>query len=784
MAMIKDVNMLNQYVDDMTLYAIYVALHRLVPDYRDGFKDVQRKIIYAMHKIGPSRTVKSSSVVGTVMDKYHPHGDTSIYGAMKPMVNWFETNIPLIDKQGNFGNFQGDGASAMRYTEAKINKFAEDVVIGDLKRSNQVVDWEDNYSGTCKVPEYLPPNLPMLLINGSFGIAVGFKVEIPRHNINEVIDATINLIDHPNAKVVLVPEQSMECEIIDADFEKISKTGFGNFKVRGKIDIGEFKGKTALFIRSLPDLVYLDQISDKIEKLIEQNKLTQVHDVYENSDGDRKLEYIITLKKGADPKFVRDTIYKYTEMEKSVRVNFEVLCDRHIVRMGYKEYLSRFIDFRKTTKLRLYYNLLQEAKTKMHEREAFIKVLSSGEIDKIIKMIKSSKKDEAYIIEYLVKKYDITDLQAKTIIDTPIKYLSQAYLAKYKEDAKKHKQAIESYLPRITNEEILNEEIKEELRNYKKLYGRPRHTKVISSSQAADIPEGEFKIVITDNNFVRKLDINEPIKAIRGDNPKLVIRINNTDNLLIFDAAGKSYSIPVHRIPLSDRGNVGTDIRFLNKKLTSNIVSIYPELVFKDFVKHNSNTYMIVLTHNGLIKKMDLNDFTSLTAGGIFYTKLGDSDYVQDIIIGGDALDVVVYSDKKALRFPVKDIPLVRRSAKGVISIGSKSVSHVDGLCLLTKKDKTDVVVVTRNGYINRFDISALPTSQRAKAGSSVIKLSKTDNIVSIHNASAKDIIHLVTEKGPIDINIGLLPIGSSISQGTKSIDGRNSVVKTSLIKG
>ena len=182
-----NVSTAEQYTQDMRLYAIYTALHRVVPDIRDGFKDVQRKIIYTMYKHFPAnRTVKSSSIVGTVMDKYHPHGDAAIYGSMKPMVNWFEANIPLIEKQGNFGNFQGDNPSAMRYTEARISKFALDAVIGDLKNSDKVVDWEDNYSRTVKVPSYLAPNLPMLLINGSFGIAVGLKVEIPKHNISEV----------------------------------------------------------------------------------------------------------------------------------------------------------------------------------------------------------------------------------------------------------------------------------------------------------------------------------------------------------------------------------------------------------------------------------------------------------------------------------------------------------------------------------------------------------------------------------------------------------------------
>ena len=623
----------------------------------------------------------------------------------------------------------------------------------------------------------------MLLINGSFGISVGFKVEIPKHNINEVIDATIKLIDNPNAKVVLIPDSPMECDIIDTDFAAISDSGFGNYKVRGRIDIGEFQGKQALFIHSLPDLVYLNTVTEKIEELMEKNILTQIHNIYENSDGDHKLECIIVLKPGADPKFVKDTIFKYTPMERSCRVNLEVVCERRIVHMGYKEYLLRFIDFRKVTKLRLYYNLLQKTMTDYHQYDAYIRVMSSGEIDTIINRIKKSTGNDEELINDMVKKFKITDLQAKTIINAPLKYLSKHNLARYIERAKNLEQMRDLYINKIRNEHELNEEIKQELKEYKLKYGKKRNTRVISQAEASDIPEGEFKVIITESNFVRKVGLNDPIKAVKGDNPKLVIKINNTDNVILFDAGGKCYSYPVHKIPLSDKSNAGTDIRFLNKKITANVIAIYQEEAIKQIADSKQAMYIMVLTHNGFIKKMELDDFTSLTASGIFYTKLDPNDFVKNIVVGGDALDVVVFSDKKALRFSAKDIPLVRRSARGVRSIGSKTVEYVDGMCLVAGKDVTDVIVVTRNGYLNKFSIAALPTSQRAKAGSSVVKLAKTDNIVNIHIVNNNDIIKLVTEKGVKEVNVSEVPVGSSISAGTKCIDGRDVVVKSLLIR-
>lgn len=784
MAREKEVNMLEQYSEDMRLYSIYSALYRVVPDFRDGFKSVQRKIIYAMYNdIKGTKTVKSSSIVGVVMDKYHPHGDTSIYKTMKPMANWFENNITLIEKQGNFGNFQGDEPSAMRYTEAKLAPFTTDVVIGDLKLSKNVVDWEENYSGTTMVPEYLAPNLPLLLINGSFGITPGLKVDIPKHNISEVIDATIKLIDNPDAKFVLVPDTPMECDIIDTDFKTICETGYGNYKVRGRIDIGEFNNKPALFIRSLPDYVFLNTITDKIEEMMSKNTLTQVHSIFENSDGDHKMECIIVLKPGSDPNFVRDTIFKNTQIERGGRVNFEVICERHIVRMSYRQYLNRFIDFRKVTKLRLYYNLLQNTLTDLHQYEAYIRVVSSGEIDSIIERIKKSKGRDEELIQDMIKKFKITDLQAKTIINTPIKNLSKHNIARYTERAKELSKLRDTYYSKIRNEKELNEEIKQELKELKAKYGKKRNARIISQAEASNIPEGDFKIVITEGNYIRKLGVNDNIRSIRGDNPKLVIKISNTDNLILFDSGGKCYSYPVHKIPLTDKANMGVDIRNLSSKFTSNIITIYPESEIKKIVDSKYKMYVIVLTHLGYIKKLDLSEFISLTQSGIFYTKLDQDDFVKSIIVGGDALDVVVFSDKKALRFSGKEIPLVRRSARGVRSIGGKSVEYVDGMTLVAGENITDVVVVTKNGYLNRFNINALPLSQRTKAGSSVIKLSKTDKINSIHIVNENNTIRLISEKNSINVLVKDIPIGSSISAGTKSVNGKDIVVKSMIVK-
>ena len=263
-----------QFKDDYTRYGIYILYRRVLSDYRDGLKPVQRRIIWAMYKNTKAITskVKSAAVVGDVMKLYHPHGNTAIYGTMKPMANWFETNMPLIDPGGNFGTFQGNPAAAERYTECKLSKFALDNVLGDIIDSPEAVDWSPTYSGATVEPDYLPAKVPLLLINGSFGIGLGMRAEIPTHNLSEVIDATLSLMDNPNREVVLVPDHCMQCEIIDTDFAKICRSGFGHYRIRGKIVEENYKGKKALIIKSVPNLTFLDSITDKIEDLIKKKK--------------------------------------------------------------------------------------------------------------------------------------------------------------------------------------------------------------------------------------------------------------------------------------------------------------------------------------------------------------------------------------------------------------------------------------------------------------------------------------------------------------------------------
>lgn len=716
--------------------------------------------------------------VDTHGDEFISVHNSAIYGTIKPLANWFETNIPLIDGGGNFGTFQGDREAASRYTECRLSKFAIENILGEIMDSPEAVDWSPTYNEATTEPDYLPVKVPLLLINGSFGIGLGLRAEIPSHNINEVIDATLALMDNPNARICLVPDHCMPCEIFNTDFEKICNLGFGHYRVRGKIDIEQYKGKTALIIKSCPNLTFLDGIVDKIEDLIKKKKLIQIENMFDESTVDN-MRYVILLKPGSDPNYVKDVIYKNTSLEQMNRINLETLDGLKPLRMSYRSYLLSFIDFRKLTKFRVYTNMLQAVQTKIHEREAYIRVLESGEIDNIINIIKKQKTvDDNFLIEYLIKKLGITDLQAQYIINSDLKKLSYGYLEKYKSEAKEFEIERQNIMSHAMNEKMIENDIREELLAIKAKYGKPRTCPIISANTDSDIPKGEMILGITDKNFVMKVPSGSNLPISKNGVTKKIIMIDNTDSLLIFDEVGKVFKLPVHKIPFSDKSSGGTDIRFLIKSLTANITTIIPESVVKNFAgkgAYNNKHYLITLTNSGLVKRMDLDDFITVPPSGIIYAKVDKGDFVKDIVIAHSNFNTVIYSDRKAIVINVNDIPYLKRNTKG--SKAMSNVDYVDGICVIYN-GCTDIVVITESGRMNRISVlGGISNTARGKSGSNLIKLSSGDKIVSVVSGNENDLIHVNSVGGKEIIKIADLELGSSISAGNKIIQTRGNKI-------
>lgn len=767
---IIEVNVSEQYKKDYKLYALYVCRHRVAVDCRDGLKPVARKILYATFTL-KSKTkypnkIKSAKIVGDVMGGLHPHSDSSIYGAMKPLANEFEIYIPLLNKQGNWGDKFGNSPAAMRYTECGLSQFSQEYLLKDLNDTQNCVDWLPTFDTSGKEPECLPAAVPITLIEGTFGIAVGFKVEIPKHNITEVINATIALIKNRDSKVVLIPDHCQPCEIIESDFAAISNIGFGTYSIRGIIKEGEFQGEPSLFLKSAPDLIYFQTIKENIERLITSKKIINVTRIDNHDD-----ELVVRFKRGTDLTYAKQLIYKYTRMEIPCRVNFEVLDNMIPMRMSYKSYILQWLEFRKFTKFRVYCNKLQTVSTRIHTIEPFVKIAKSNDIFDIIKMIKDKDISEEELMEILIKKYDITDLQARFILNVRIKDLSESFFRSYVEEYARLEKERDHYMVLITDDSAVEQDIVEELLECKRKYGKKRNCKVISKGESNGIPSGTFKLIFTQNNFVKKIPANESIPNFKNDAAKFIVVGDNSEDLLVFNEMGKLFRLPIHKIPFSDKRSNGIDVRLLIKNCTSNINAVMYEPKLKEFITKLHKYYIVTLSRDGFIKKMDIDDFLSANASGLIYAKLDDGDYIKDIMIIGESFNVVVHSTNTAICFPMSLVPYVKRATKG-----NKTLPTADGLSII-KNDTTDIIVVTKKGFINRFSPAALIPSDRLSKPTKVIRLSKGDEILSVFGLSGMDSIVVNATSGRIVIPVDTIPIGSSIGAGVKMIPNKSDTI-------
>ena len=789
MEKIIPVNVSEQFRSDYTRYGTYVTYRRILSDMRDGLKPVQRRLVYTTLEVGATNhTIKSATIVGAAM-KYHPHGDSSIYETAKGLVNWFECYLPLLKPQGNFGSFHGEPPSASRYTEFKLSDFALDYVVGDLRETKEAVDWEPNYDNTAMEPAYLPAAIPLLLINGSFGIGLGKKVDIPSHNTNEVIDAMITLIQNPNAEITLIPDSCMPCEIFDdANWKEISDTGYGYFTIRGittteTYSNEKYKNRPAVIINSLPNLVNMNMVKDQIESLVAKKKIIQIDELYDEST-EFKLRYVVVLKQGADTEYVRNVLYQNTSLQVTQRVNFEMLDRLTPIRLPYKEYLLAFIDNRKQTKYRVFVNRLRMIETRMHEKDAFIKLLESPNFDKIIDKIRKFKNDDRELVEYLIKQLDITDLQAKYIIESKLRGITKNALGKLKADMKDLSDMRDQYMNLITDPNALTQYIINELEIIKEKYGCPRRSKLIHKPGTKDaIPKGSMLVAITERGFIKKVPMGSTLGNFRNDNVKQVIPIDNADNLVIFDSSGKVYKIPIYKLPFGDRNSVGVDLKFIIKNFNGVSVSAFPEETFKSFHQKNKSKnryYIISLSKMGYIKKMEVDDFINITTAGLTYAKLDNGDYIQSVIMTYSGNDIVVFDRSKAIRIQESSIPTMKRAARGNSTMRSKDV---DGI-VLSQPNKDFLIVVTASGRLNKIQLTSMPGMQANKKEFSIIRLGKTDRVQNVLFANNGETLEIrCLQSGVFEFPVSTIVIGSSITGGDKVLSLKNDQIINSIIK-
>ena len=772
-----------QYIEDLALYTIATNLVRALPDVRDGLKPVARRILYTLMNdekaVSPATQVKSAAVEGTVMKKYHPHSGT--YPTFKTMVNWFEIKQPMMIGQGSFGTVSGEVASAQRYTECCLSPFGLECVCGALYYNNEVVDWNPTYDNKHMEPQYLPVKVPLLLINGILGgIGTGIKADLPSHNMGEVIDATLRLIDDPNAEVILIPDHCLPCDIIDTDWKNICNKGYGSYRARATMSVSHDKNDYPyITITSLP-MYGTNNVVNKIDEGIAAGKFPQIIDVNDESKNDYGVRIVIKLKKGTDVNFVKEALYKYTPCEQSFRVNFEAVYGTELVRLSYKAYLELFIKFATDNKIKEYSARHYVVSTKLHKLDAFIKIVGSPDIDKIINLIKKGKTNsDNELIELLISKYRLTDIQASYIINAQIKQLSRGYLDRYKEEFNKLSKE-ESWLEgRIANDKLIKEDVKNELIMLRNKYATPRICKVIKVSNLGNIPEGTFKIIITENNYIRKIGENENVNVIKGDRPKFVLTVSNLENILLFDNKGRVFKLPIHRIPIMAKNEPGIDVKGVIKGLTADIISVIYEPMVTKLAALKQKVYVAILSKNNTIKKLDIQDFINVPPSGIIYSKINQDDDIVDTQLVSDNMDLILYSDSKALRIASTDIALLKRNTIGTLGMGGQH-GPMEGMSIIYTDHKNPtkyVIVLTESGKVNKFSVAGFERSQRNKAGSRVIDLGRGDRIKTIFGASDNNTLNIITTGSNISLPISQIQMMSSVSKGIKVTQNKTDVV-------
>ena len=754
--------MKNSYID----YAMSVIVSRALPDVRDGLKPVHRRILYAMYEDGitsdkPYR--KCANTVGSVLGRYHPHGDSSVYDAMVRMAQEFSLRYPLIDGHGNFGSIDGDGAAAMRYTEARMAKIAE-TMLTDIEKNT--VDFMPNYDDRLQEPTVLPSKIPTLLINGSSGIAVGMATNIPPHNLTEVIDGIIKIIDEDNVTdeelmaIIKGPDFPTEGIILGREgIKQAYTTGRGKITVRAEAEIEEMSGnKQRIVVTSLPYQVNKAKLIENIANLAREKRIEGISDLRDESDRQDKVRVVIELKRDANAQVVLNQLYKNTQMQDTFGIIMLALVDGEPKILTLKQCLEHYINHRKTIILRRTQFELDKALARAHILEGLKIALDN--IDEIINIIRSSYDDAK---ERLMKRFKLSDIQAQAILDMRLKTLSGLQREKIEEEYNELMKLIEHLRAILGSEKLVFDIIKEELTTIKEKYGDERKTKIVSAEGEFDIEdlikEEQTVVALTHFGYIKRMPADTYKSQKRGgkgitgistreeDFVKQIFTASTHDTILFFSNKGKLYKLKGYEIPEGGRTAKGTAIvNLLRLDNGEKISAVIPISNFAD------GKYLLMATKNGLIKKTALTEYNSAKKTGLLAITLKEDDELIDVRLT-DGEDNVVLVTKKGLSitFDEKDVRPVGRSAQGVIGIRLDNDDDVIGMESIISGSKATLLAITENGFGKRTELDEYRVQNRGGRGVITYKVTpKTGNIVGIRIANGNEDVMLITDKGTI----------------------------------
>lgn len=792
-------------------YAMSVIVARALPDVRDGLKPVHRRILYAMWQLGlrPSaRFRKSATVVGEVLGKYHPHGDTAVYDSMVRMAQDFALRYPLVHGQGNFGSMDGDNAAAMRYTEAKLASIAEELLLDIDKDTVQFVP---NYDNSHKEPSVLPAKLPNLLINGAMGIAVGMATNVPPHNLKEVADATLHLIDHPDATVedlmefVTGPDFPTGGIIYDIkEIKAAYATGKGRIIMRGEADIVETKaGHFNIIITSVPYQVNKATMIERVADLVRDKKLEGIRDIRDESNKEG-VRVVVELKKDAYARKVLNNLYKYTQLQESFHVNMLALIDGLQPRvLTLKTVLEEYVKYRKEVVRRRTQFDLDKAKDRAHILEGLS--IALDKIDAVIKTIRASKdKDEAKV--NLIKKFKLSERQAVAILEMRLQNLANLERLKIEGELKEKRALIKQLEAILGSAKKILEVISNEVKELRDRYGEGRRTKVVKSAvgemSAEDlIPNESTVVTITHDGYIKRLP-PDTFKA-QGRGGKGVIGLTTKEedevehffststhnDLMFFTTRGRIFQLKTYEIPPASRTAKGQNIvNFLQLGPEEKVSSL---LTGEDF---SAFKYFVMVTRNAVIKKVDIEKFVKVRKSGLIALKLKDNDTLEWVKLSSGNDDIMLITTQgQAIRFKEKILRPMGRNASGVRGMRLKKGDEVVGMDLVANgkaQPSEQLLTVMAKGFGKKTKLSEYKTQGRGGSGIKTAQITpKTGSISAAMIVDGKreneDLIIISRMGQVIRLPIGSVNTTGRATQGVRLMrfkDEKDEVSSVTLI--
>ena len=768
------------YID----YAMSVIVQRALPDVRDGLKPVHRRILYTMYEDGLTKDKpyrKSATTVGDVLGRYHPHGDSSVYDAMVRLAQNFTMRYPLVDGHGNFGSIDGDGAAAYRYTEARMSKISE-TMLADIEKNT--VKFMPNFDGIRQEPTVLPTRLPALLVNGSSGIAVGMATNIPPHNLTEILNAVIKLIDEDQVsdeellKIVKGPDFPTGGLILGREgIREAYLTGTGKIMMRGEAEIEEMSGnRQKIIIKSLPYQVNKANLIIAINQLARDKKIEGISEVRDESDREEMVRVVIELKRDTNAQIVLNKLYKYTQLQLSFGTIMLALVNGEPKILTLRQCLEYFIEHRKEVIIKRTEFELDKALARAHILEGLR--IAIDNIDEVIKVIRGSYDDPK---EQLMKRFGLDDIQAQSILDMRLKTLSGLQREKIEEEYQNLLKLIEHLRAILADEKLVFNLIKEESLEMIEKYGDERLTKIVKAEgelEDEDLIDDENSIItLTHFGYIKRMPVDTYKSQRRGgkgisglttredDFVKQIFNASTHDIILFFTNKGKLYKLRGFDIPEAGRTAKGTAIvNLLQLDPGEKIAAVIPLKSFADA------EYLIMNTKKGLVKKTPLNEYNTDRKTGLIAITLKDEDELIDVRLSNGKNNIVLVTKKGlCITFNEEDVRPVGRTAQGVLGIRVSDDDEVIGMETITENKDNTLLAITENGFGKRTELDEYRVQTRGGKGVITYKItSKTGDIVGVRIANENQDVMMITDKGTL-IRIGVKEV-SILGRATQGV--------------